>query len=77
LGSVEDQDVLEAAYKRDPKPDKAARLEIVKLVALGEKEVQVRELRVSLHEVSTDLLPDMVPKSSAKLETKGQATVPT
>lgn len=39
--SPEDQTVLEAAYKRDPKPDKTARIELVKLVALGEKEVQV------------------------------------
>jgi hypothetical protein len=41
LNSPEDQEILEAAYKRDPKPDKAARLELVKQVALGEKEVQV------------------------------------
>ena len=33
--------MLEEAYKRDPKPDKAARQELVKQVALGEKEVQV------------------------------------
>lgn len=39
--SPEDQAVLEAAYKRDPKPDRAARLDIVSQVALGEKEVQV------------------------------------
>lgn len=39
--SPEDQAVLEAAYKRDPKPDKTARQELVKHVALGEKEVQV------------------------------------
>lgn len=39
--SPEDQAVLEAYYARDPKPDKAARLELVKKVALGEKEVQV------------------------------------
>jgi len=47
--SPEDQAVLEAAYKRDPKPDKAARLELVRQVALGEKEVQVswRPVRVS------------------------------
>jgi len=38
---LEDQSVLEDAYKRDPKPDKAARLEIVRMVNLGEKEVQV------------------------------------
>lgn len=37
---------METAYKRDPKPDKAARLEIVKNVALGEKEVQVHIHRV-------------------------------
>jgi len=39
--STEDQAILEEAYKRDPKPDKAARQELVKQVALGEKEVQV------------------------------------
>jgi len=39
--SPEDQATLEAEYRRDPKPDKAARLEIVKRVSLGEKEVQV------------------------------------
>lgn len=40
--SADDQATLEAAYKRDPKPDKAARLQLVEQVALGEKEVQVR-----------------------------------
>jgi hypothetical protein len=39
--SPEDQIILEAAYSRDPKPDKAARLALVKQVSLGEKEVQV------------------------------------
>lgn len=39
--SPEDQAVLEAYYARDAKPDKAARLDLVKKVALGEKEVQV------------------------------------
>jgi hypothetical protein len=33
--------ILEEAYKRDPKPDKAARQDLVQQVALGEKEVQV------------------------------------
>lgn len=33
--------MLEAAYKRDPKPDKNARLDIVNQVSMGEKEVQV------------------------------------
>ena len=39
--SPEDQAILEAEYKRNPKPDKAARMEIVKRVGLGEREVQV------------------------------------
>ncbi|KAL1649278.1 Homeobox protein yox1 [Diplodia intermedia] len=39
--SPEDQKILEAEYQRNSKPDKAARLEIVKRVALGEKEVQI------------------------------------
>jgi len=33
--------VLEAAYLSNPKPDKAARLDIVRRVSLNEKEVQV------------------------------------
>ena len=45
--SPEDQTILEAAYTRDPKPDKAARLEIVEQVSLGEKEVQVCSLVLS------------------------------
>ncbi|KAK5124711.1 hypothetical protein LTR85_001424 [Meristemomyces frigidus] len=54
-----DQEVLEAAYKRDPKPDKAARLEIVKLVSLGEKEVQIwfQNRRQSSRRKSRPLLP--------------------
>lgn len=36
--------MLEAEYARNPKPDKAARMLIVKRVALGEKEVQVSML---------------------------------
>jgi hypothetical protein len=39
--SPEDQAVLEAEYQKNPKPDKVARMEIVKRVALGEREVQV------------------------------------
>lgn len=41
LCSPEDHATLEAEYERNPKPDKAARMEIVNRVALGEKEVQV------------------------------------
>jgi hypothetical protein len=39
--SAKDKAVLEAAYHTNPKPDKAARLDIVKRVSLTEKEVQV------------------------------------
>ncbi|KAL2023459.1 hypothetical protein VTK56DRAFT_2455 [Thermocarpiscus australiensis] len=39
--TAEDKAILEAAYKENPKPDKAARLEIVKRVSLDEKEVQI------------------------------------
>ncbi|KAF4627155.1 hypothetical protein G7Y89_g11003 [Cudoniella acicularis] len=39
--SPTDQAVLEAEYKRNPKPNKAARAEIVEKVTLNEKEVQI------------------------------------
>ncbi|KAI4906897.1 hypothetical protein J4E90_010100 [Alternaria incomplexa] len=39
--SKEDEDVLKSEYLKNPKPDKAARLDIVRKVALGEKEVQI------------------------------------
>ncbi|KAF2502825.1 hypothetical protein BU16DRAFT_521485 [Lophium mytilinum] len=39
--SKEDEDILKAEYQRNPKPDKATRLDIVRRVALGEKEVQI------------------------------------
>ncbi|KAL9128999.1 MAG: hypothetical protein Q9217_002433 [Psora testacea] len=39
--SPEDHAILEAEYERNPKPDKTARQELVKRVALGEKEVQI------------------------------------
>ncbi|KAK4506723.1 hypothetical protein PRZ48_000456 [Zasmidium cellare] len=57
--SPEDQAVLEAAYKSDPKPDKTARLELVKRVALGEKEVQIwfQNRRQSSRRKSRPLLP--------------------
>jgi hypothetical protein len=41
--SPEDHAILEAAYLRNSKPDKAERTAIVSSVALGEKEVQVRK----------------------------------
>ncbi|KAA8646321.1 hypothetical protein EYZ11_008448 [Aspergillus tanneri] len=39
--SPEDHAILEAEYQHNPKPDKAARGDIVKRVSLGEKEVQI------------------------------------
>ncbi|CAI4216799.1 unnamed protein product [Parascedosporium putredinis] len=36
-----DKTILESAYQENPKPDKIARLEIVKRVSLNEKEVQI------------------------------------
>ena len=38
---TQDKAILEAAYNANPKPDKAARLDIVERVSLNEKEVQV------------------------------------
>lgn len=38
---TQDKAILESAYNANPKPDKAARLDIVKRVTLNEKEVQV------------------------------------
>ena len=42
--SAKDKAILEAAYNANPKPDKVARLDIVKRVSLNEKEVQVSDL---------------------------------
>lgn len=39
--SAQDKTILENAYSTNPKPDKAARLDIVNRVTLNEKEVQV------------------------------------
>ena len=39
--SPKDQAILETEFERNQKPDKAARMEIVSRVTLGEKEVQV------------------------------------
>ena len=39
--SAQDKTILEDAYNANPKPDKAARLNIVSRVTLNEKEVQV------------------------------------
>lgn len=42
--SPRDHAILESAYQKNSKPDKDERLNLVKLVDLGEKEVQVREM---------------------------------
>jgi len=42
--SKEDEEILKAVYEKNPKPDKATRMELVSKVALGEKEVQVRRI---------------------------------
>ncbi|RYO80448.1 hypothetical protein DL762_007641 [Monosporascus cannonballus] len=39
--TTQDKAILEAAYNSNPKPDKAARLDIVTRVSLNEKEVQI------------------------------------
>jgi hypothetical protein len=38
---TQDKTILESAYNANPKPDKAARLDLVRRVSLNEKEVQV------------------------------------
>ncbi|KAM0719647.1 hypothetical protein Q7P37_003778 [Cladosporium fusiforme] len=65
--SAEDQTILEDAYKRDPKPDKAARQELVKKVALGEKEVQIwfQNRRQSSRRKARPLLPHEVAQYQA------------
>lgn len=74
--SPEDQAILEAAYLRDFKPDKAARLELVKQVGLGEKEVQVCLGFVSLSQSRprAEEFPDLVPESKTDLSSEVEAT---
>lgn len=54
--SPQDQAILEAEYKQNPKPNKAARSVIVDKVSLNEKEVQVSrksfDAVVMLHDAS-------------------------
>lgn len=60
--SKEDEEVLKAEYQKNPKPDKAARVEIVSKVALGEKEVQVGVPRVTWLRVTpraNELMPTL------------------
>jgi hypothetical protein len=71
---LEDKEILEAAYNANPKPDKEARLEIVKRVSLSEKAVQVSQpgqpkpalpytdTRPCTIRIAANGLPDMVPE---------------
>lgn len=55
--SPQDQAILEAEYKSNPKPNKAARAEIVQKVSLNEKEVQVsRGAATRLHRNASCLI---------------------
>ncbi|KAI9819709.1 MAG: hypothetical protein M1832_003943 [Thelocarpon impressellum] len=60
--SPEDQAILEEEYRRNPKPDKAARMSLVSRVALGEKEVQIwfQNRRQNMRRKSKPLLPHEV-----------------
>ncbi|KAI9709301.1 MAG: hypothetical protein M1820_003421 [Bogoriella megaspora] len=64
--SPEDQTILEAEYHRNPKPDKIARQDIVKRVALGDKEVQIwfQNRRQNDRRKSRPLLPHELPPLS-------------
>lgn len=59
MHSPEDHNILEQEYKRNSKPDKIARLEIVEKVKLSEKEVQIwfQNKRQSARRKSRPLLP--------------------
>ena len=61
---------MKAEYQKNPKPDKAARIDIVSKVALGEKEVQVGVPRVPCHEGANGLMP--TPRSGFR--TSGRTT---
>jgi hypothetical protein len=69
--SPEDHAILEAEYKKNPKPDKVARASIVSQVSLGEKEVQVRVIGAlspchfcgkALANICQDLVPEQTPE---------------
>ncbi|KAG9238769.1 hypothetical protein BJ875DRAFT_449881 [Amylocarpus encephaloides] len=79
----QDQAVLEAEYRRNPKPNKAARAEIVERVSLNEKEVQIwfqnrrqinrRKSRPLLpHEIAAFGLGGMAAMSSDPLSSSSQ-----
>lgn len=62
--SAKDKTILEAAYNANPKPDKAARLDIVQRVSLNEKEVQVRH-RPNMHRARVPSNPSAIASSES------------
>ena len=72
--SPADQAILEGEYRKNPKPNKAARADIVEKVSLNEKEVQVSrrnqrgfdtvETRLSSHRHTNQYI-DMVSKPTS------------
>ncbi|GES61959.1 homeobox transcription factor [Aspergillus terreus] len=75
--SPEDHAILEAEYQRNPKPDKAARADIVSRVSLGEKEVQIwfQNRRQNDRRKSKPLQPHelVAPRSSVSADTSKQS----
>jgi len=76
LCSPRDHAILESAYQKNSKPDKEGRLNLVKQVDLGEKEVQVGFLETR-RECQAKVAIDMVPEPPAKRSQKIEATSPT
>ncbi|CAD6591702.1 MAG: hypothetical protein ASARMPREDX12_005382 [Alectoria sarmentosa] len=75
--SPEDHAILEAEYERNPKPDKAARIDIVNRVSLGEKEVQIwfQNRRQMTRRKSRPLLPhEVFANLQSRQEDAGQAS---
>lgn len=73
LCSPRDHAILESAYQKNSKPDKEERLNLVKQVDLGEKEVQVGVLEIC-REVQAKVIIDMVSEPPAKRSQKVEAT---
>jgi hypothetical protein len=57
--SARDKTILEEAYNNNPKPDKQARLAIVDLVSLNEREVQVRVAESNTNKYTNTLRVDV------------------
>ena len=66
MNSPRDHAILEAAYLRNSKPDKAERALIVSEVELGEKEVQVSTRLLRNIATFAHIFLDMVSESTSK-----------